>query len=97
MEIKLVKFGSALIFRDRGREAFSAFEPNLSKVSEGEEVVIDFDGVLSFAPSWGDEFLTPLVKRFGEKLILKNSGNASVKATLKILNESKGLVFNVVS
>lgn len=97
MEIKLAKFGSTLVFRDRGREAFAAFEPSLKHYSTSDDLVIDFEGVLTFTPSWGDEFLSPLFERYGRKLVLKNTTNSSVKATLKILNETKKFDFNVAS
>jgi len=38
-------------------------------------------------PSWADEFLTPLRRRFGKRVTLKNTDNASVKATLAILDK----------
>lgn len=59
-----------------------AFQPSLNNIKEGEAAEVDFNGVLTFSPSWGDEFLTPLLKKFKDKLILKKSDNLSVNATL---------------
>lgn len=42
---------------------------------------------LSNSPSWGDEFLTPLLREYGDRLILKNTQNPSVKATIEILEQ----------
>lgn len=95
MIIELRKFGTTLISRQTGKEAFLAFQPALEKVKKDELVEVDFDGVLTFSPSWGDEFLTPLLERYGEKLILKRSENPSVNATIEILEESLGKKFNV--
>ena len=50
--------------------------------------MIDFDGIAVLIPSWADEFLTPIRARFGKQVELHNSTNASVKATLSILNLS---------
>ena len=97
MEIKLVKFGNTLVFRDRGREAFTAFEPELKGHPESEGIILDFKDVLTFSPSWGDEFLSPLYTRYGEKLVLKNTSNASVKATIDILEKTKNIKFNVLN
>lgn len=97
MDIQFAKFGTTLVFRERGREAFSAFAPTLSELSDTEKVFVDFSGVITFSPSWGDEFLTPLAKKFGDRLILKNAGNSSVQATLKILGETHSIKFNVES
>lgn len=97
MEIKLVKFGNTLVFRDRGREAFAAFEPEIKNISNSEGLTIDFAEVLTFSPSWGDEFLAPLFAKFGDKLVLKNTSNSSVKATIDILEKTKHIKFNVLS
>jgi hypothetical protein len=42
---------------------------------------------VTFTPSWGDEFLTPLQKRYGKNLTLRNTENSSVQATLQLLEE----------
>ena len=94
MNIELKKFGTALISRPAGREALAAFQPSLKGLSEGEDITINFGGVITFSPSWGDEFLTPLVKRFGRRLKLLPTDNPSVKAALEILEASNGITFN---
>lgn len=96
MIIELKKFGTTLISRQTGKEAFLAFQPALKNVKNGETVEIDFAGVLTFSPSWGDEFLTPLLDRYGEKLMLKNTDNPSVKVTLEMLQESLNKKFNII-
>jgi len=95
MIIKLEKFGTTLISRQTGREAFSALQPFIKDIKKNEIIEIDFDGVLTFSPSWGDEFLTPLLKKYGQKLILKNTGNPSVQATLDILQTTAGKRFKI--
>ena len=64
MNIELKKFGTTLISRQTGREAFSALQPFLSGVKDDEVIKVDFDGILTFSPSWGDEFLTPLLNTY---------------------------------
>jgi len=85
MTIFLKKFGTTLSGRQFGKEAFSAFLPSLKEVKGNEKVEVDFEGVITFTPSWADEFLSPLRDKFGNRLILKNTGNPSVQATLKLL------------
>ena len=87
MIIELKKFGSTLVSRPSGKEAWLAFQPILKDIPENEEVIVDFEGVAVLTPSWTDEFLTPLVSRFKNKVKLHNTDNASVKATLEILRE----------
>jgi len=94
MKIELKKFGTTLISRQTGREAFSALQVILRDVKESENIEIDFDGVLTFSPSWGDEFLTPLLNTYGERLTLNNTENPSVQATLEILQKIGGMSFN---
>ncbi len=94
MVIELKKFGTTLLSRQTGREAFLALQPLLKDLKENENLEIDFDGVLTFSPSWGDEFLTPLLNTYGERLILKNTVNPSVQATLEILEKTIGKNFS---
>ena len=93
MKIELKKFGNTLVSRQAGREAFAAFQPTLRSINPEENIEIYFEGVLTFSPSWGDEFLIPLVKKFGDKLTLISTDNPSVKATLEILEKINGIKF----
>lgn len=86
MNIELKKFGTTLVSRPAGKEAWLAFQPILKEVPVAEKIIVDFDGVVVLTPSWADEFLTPLKNRFKEKVELINISNSSVKATLSILN-----------
>ena len=95
MKLQLVKFGKTLISRELGSEAFKAFQPTLREFSGDEELEIDFSGVLTFSPSWADEFLSPLLNQLGDKLILLSSENLSVHATLRILQEVNKLNFKI--
>ncbi|MFH1207327.1 MAG: hypothetical protein V1668_01845 [Patescibacteria group bacterium] len=94
MIIELKKFGTTLTSREEGREAFAAFKPTLSTILESEPVEIVFTGVNTFSPSWGDEFLAPLIKQFGARLILVDTANLSVGATLDMLEKVHQVKFN---
>ncbi|MEK7558208.1 MAG: hypothetical protein AAB507_00010 [Patescibacteria group bacterium] len=89
MKIELKKFGTTLTSRQLGREAYSAFTPQLRDLIGEEKIEVYFDGVETFSPSWGDEFLTPLFSKYGNKLILVNTDNPSVKATLETLRKNQ--------
>ncbi|MFA5023685.1 MAG: STAS-like domain-containing protein [Patescibacteria group bacterium] len=95
MIINIKKFGAILTSRQLGKEAWAAFLPDLNNISEDEKVYLDFSGVDVFSPSWGDEFLTNLYKKFGERLVLKRSTNSSVVATIDILQKVNHLKFNI--
>lgn len=94
MIINVSKFGSVLTSRQAGREAFAAFSPTLAGISETQNIIVDFDGVSTFTPSWGDEFLTPLQKQFGSRLTLKNTLNPSVNLTISTLERINGAQFS---
>jgi len=95
MTIFLRKFGTTLNGRQFGRESLAAFESSLRKVKDNEEVVVDFEGVVTFTPSWGDEFLSSLLNRFGKHLIFKNTDNLSVQATLRFLEKIHKINFKI--
>ena len=89
MTIELKKFGVTLTSRDAGQEALAAFIPSLKNLPLNEILEIDFTGVIPLSPSWADVFLTGLEKLFPSQIKYLPSDNASVKATLKLLQEIK--------
>lgn len=97
MIIFMKKFGDVLSSRQAGKEAYAAFAPTLAELKSQEEVIIDFEGINSFSPSWGDEFISPIQKKYGDKLALKNTTNPSVALTISILEKINGNQFRVVA
>jgi len=97
MIIELKKIGTTLISRQTGKEAYLAIQSILSQIKENETVEVDFTGVLTFSPSWGDEFLTPLLITYGERLVLRSTNNPSVLATLDILQTTLQKKFNMAN
>ena len=89
MIVKLNKFGTTLTSRQDGKEAYNAFRPTLNTLQDGEEIEIDFEGVVTFTPSWADEFITPISVEYGNRVKLVNTNNSSVKATLRLLESIK--------
>lgn len=94
MKIELKKIGTTLSSRPAGKDASGAIAPMLTDLKENEAVEIDFTGILSFSPSWGDEFLTPLLKQFGDKLVLLSTDNLSVIQSVKLIEDISGKKFN---
>ena len=88
MRVELKKFGAVLNSRPAGREAALALRA-YSRPGEGEKLELDFSGVLSVGPAWLDEVLSALRKDLGaDRVVCLPSDNASVKASLEILNVS---------
>ena len=92
----MTKFGSVLTSRQAGKESYAAFLPTLTNLSDKEDVLVDFGGLSTFSPSWGDEFLTPLQKKLGDRLTLKNLSNPSVSLTITTLERINGSEFKKV-
>ena len=97
MTIKLSKFGTTLISRTDGREAYLSLQQTMQNIKENEKIEIDFEGVNTLSPGWGDEMLTPLLNNYGNRLILKDTTNLSVQATIKMLEEISHKKFNVAN
>ena len=85
MIVKIKKFGTTLVSRPAGKEAWLAFQPVFNTAADNEEIIVDFADVIVLTPSWADEFLTPLRGRFSQRAKFINTDNASVQATLAIL------------
>lgn len=88
MIIKLNKFGTTLVSRPSGKEAWLAFQPTLKNIAQGEDVIVDFEDVVVLTPSWADEFITPLKNQFKKRVKLLNVNNPSVTASLAILEKN---------
>ncbi|MBI2644554.1 hypothetical protein HYW94_00005 [Candidatus Uhrbacteria bacterium] len=93
MRLELKKINSSLISRQAGKEALLAFRPLLIALPKNEFLEIDFEGITTFSPSWGDEFLTPLHEEFSDRLILHLTDNLSVKDTIELLEHMYGYAF----
>lgn len=85
MIIELKRYGHVLTSRQDGRDRWAALQPILRDMDSEEKIEISFDGFLTLSPGWADEFITPLRKEFGSRLVLRHTDNPSVKATLETL------------
>ena len=72
MNIELKKFGNILVSRTAGREASLAYQPVLNTLKPKESITINFEGV-TLGPSWADEFLTPIFKKYKARIKLVNT------------------------
>ncbi|MDP2934088.1 MAG: DUF4325 domain-containing protein, partial [bacterium] len=87
MKIKLKKFGQVLSSRPAGREAWLTAQAYILPKTKTAKIEIDFDGVLVLSPSWADEFITPLRKKYGKIISFLPNKNSTVKATLEIIGQ----------
>lgn len=89
MIIQLNKFGTVLVSRPAGKEAYLSAKAYTLPKNNAEPIEIDFAGVHVLSPSWADEFITPLKKEFSQ-VAMQNTDNPSVKATLETLEGTIG-------
>ena len=85
MRIELKKFGTILTSRPAGKEAYLAAKAYSLPKDDNEKIEVDFSGVDVLTPSWADEFITPLLAEYPDRVILLSTDNASVKAALEII------------
>jgi len=93
MKIHLKKFNTSLSSREAGKSDYKDILPLLNTLKSDENIEIDFEGLSSFSPSWGDEFLTPLLNKYGNRLVLLSTKNLSVNATIELLEDIHSLKF----
>ena len=93
MLLELKKFGTTLTSRDSGREAYKAIESSLSNIDIDEEIILDFSGVNTFSPSWGDEFVITLIKNVKNRIVLLSTQNKSVIETFDLLSDINKINF----
>lgn len=86
MKIEIKKFGTVLTSRPAGKEAYLAAKAYSLPKDSKEKIEVDFSGVQVLAPSWADEFITPMLSDYAGRITLLPTGNASVIAALQIIN-----------
>jgi len=85
MRVAISKFGTLLVSRPAGHEAFLAF-CSIYKLNDPKEVVeLDFTNVNVLAPSWADEFISNIKKKFPNPVLCLPSTNSSVIESLKFV------------
>lgn len=85
MKLELKKFGTLLSSRPAGREAWLAARAYTLPKEGTDPLEVDFTGVEVLTPSWADEFITPLIAVYGNRVNLLPSDNPTVRATLETI------------
>lgn len=84
--IPIKKYGTFLISRPAGREAFLVMRAYAKPSSSSEKILLDFDGVEVMTPSWLDEVLTGLKNEYGaDRVECLPSTNPTVVESLKAI------------
>ncbi|MDR0486132.1 MAG: STAS-like domain-containing protein [Elusimicrobiota bacterium] len=85
MTIKISKFGTLLLSRADGREAFLAAKAYSIK-AEDKEIILDFSEVEVLTPSWAGEFINGIKQDFANIPIkYENDTAPSIKESLEIV------------
>lgn len=86
MKIELKKFGTVLMSRPDGREAFLVIRSYFKPENLDSKIILDFTDVEVIAPSWLDEVLTPLKELYGkDKLEIIPGKSATLAGCLEII------------
>ncbi len=89
MKLEIKKFGTYLISRPEGRDAFLVIKNQFIPLNTLDNIQLDFAGVEVMTPSWLDEVVTGLAQVYGKSHIqYLNTLNASVKMSLETVLES---------
>lgn len=89
MKLDVSKFGTTLLSRPAGREAFLAARAYAVPKESTEPIELDFSRVAVLTPSWADEFVSGLREEFGSgRITITEGNNLSVKMTFETLRES---------
>ncbi len=86
MKIEMKKFGTLLISRPAGHEAYLAARAYLLQPPPTGEIELDFEGVKVLAPFWADEFMAGLCQNHKNPIKILPAGNPSVSESFKILD-----------
>lgn len=88
MKIEIRKYGDLLVSRPAAREAIAAMRAHLPVPGPEEPIELDFEGVLVVAPAWLNEVLSGLRETYGNRVRCLASPNASLRESLKTLEEA---------
>lgn len=87
MKVSLKKYGDILLSRPSGKEALKSFLAS-SRLKKSQLLELDFNNLISVAPSWLDEFVTGL-RSHGFQVQYLPSDNPSVQQSIKTVEETR--------
>jgi hypothetical protein len=86
MKIQTKKFGEFLMSRPAGLEAGRIICQNFVPKNVNEIFELDFEGVKAAGPSWIHEVCITIRQNYPNKIVVLDAGNASVIASLKVID-----------
>ena len=86
-------FGKLLMGRDDGANALIAFRQQHGSDLTDSSVFFDFQDVPVLAPSFGDEFFTPLEQEYPGKIIIDNKINLAVRKAFETIEQTQKIKF----
>ncbi len=78
IRILMNKYGNLLNNRPSAKEAFLRMNQIINTEDKDTIIVLDFAGVEVLSPSYADEILTQLKKKYGKKRVEVENANAQV-------------------
>jgi len=90
MILKISKFGDFLTSRPAGKEAALSCLTYEKGLKTGEEVKLDFTGILVMTPAWLSEFVQTLKEKKIKSVQFLPSENPTVASSIEIIQSEIG-------
>jgi len=92
-KVFLKTYGSFLVGRTEGAEAFTALKKNMRSMPDDDVLFFDFSDIAIFAPAWCDEFFGEATIKYPGRIVIDASINEGLKKPLEHIAEVRGIPF----
>ena len=92
-KVYMKTYGKFLMGREDGANALLAFRQQHGDAIHQRQVFFDFQDVPVLAPSFGDEFFTPLEKEYPGRIIIDSGINTAVRKAFETIEQTQKLKF----
>ncbi|MFA6135748.1 MAG: STAS-like domain-containing protein [Candidatus Paceibacterota bacterium] len=88
MTIQMLKFNTVLNGRPAAKEAASRIQQIVNGSADKEDIILDFEGVEVLTPSYADEILQELKKKYSSNKIKVINTSPSVSETMQAVSNT---------
>ncbi len=92
-KVFLKAYGTVLVGRKDGTEAFVALERNMRDMPEGEVLFFDFSDIITFAPTWCDEFFGEATIKYPGRIVIDESIGEGLRKPFEVIAEARKIAF----
>ena len=92
-KVFLKTYGTVLVGRSEGTEAFVALEKNMQDIPDDEVLFFDFSDITTFAPGWCDEFFGEATIKYPGRIVIDESINEGLKKPFEVITKARKIAF----